>query len=341
MTAVLRAAGPDDLDELFGLARREGRGVTSLPPNREHLATRLERSAASFARTPARPGPEEYLFVAESGTGQLVATSAIAARVGGYDPFYTYEVREERVTHAPLGVDRIHRVLHLKTEHKGPTELCGLLVDPAHRGSGLGRLASLGRLVFMATEPDRFASTTIAEIRGFQDGEGVSPFWEAVAKTFLAPRQFGEADMLTGLGEKDFVADLMPRHPIYADLLPPAVRQIIGEPHPAAMSALHLLHQEGFTPSREVDIFDAGPILECRTRAIRTVRSTRVRTVAAADLPGERTRVIVMTLDGSPRAVICHAAVTHDEVSFASSERAVLGVVAGDRAAVAALVPTR
>lgn len=270
----LRAANEDDLEGLVALARRAGAGVTSLPPEPAHIAERLRRSSAAFAHAPAHPGGEEYLFVVED-EHEVVATSAVVARVGGFDPFYTYEIRAERVTHAPLGVDRTIDVLHLKRDHKGPSELCGLVVDPDRRGRGLGRLASLGRLMYVAAHPGRFAERTVAEIRGFQDAEGRSPFWEAVGRVFLSPRAFADADMLTGLGEKDFIADLMPSHPIYLDLLSPAVREVIGRPHRDAEGALHLLREQGFVPAREVDIFDAGPIVECPTTEIRIVRTAR------------------------------------------------------------------
>jgi arginine N-succinyltransferase len=213
--------------------------------------------------------------VVEGERGRIVATSAAVARVGGFDPFYTYEVRAERVSHPPLGVDRTIESLHLRREHKGPSELCGLVVEPAARGRGVGRLASLGRLLFVAAQRGRFDERTIAEIRGYQDPGGRSPFWDAVGRVFFAPADFAEADLLTGLGEKDFVADLMPRHPIYLDLLPAPVREAIGRPHPAALPAVRLLESEGFARTDEVDIFDAGPILAAETDRIRTVRAAR------------------------------------------------------------------
>lgn len=270
----LRAAREDDLDALVSLARRAGSGVTSLPPNPAYIAERLHRSVEAFTHAPSRPGGEEYLFVVDEDEG-VIATSAVVARVGGFDPFYTYEIRAERVTHPPLAVDRTIDVLHLKRDHKGPTELCGLVVDPDRRGRGVGRLASLGRLLFVAAYPERFAARIIAEIRGFQDADGRSPFWEAVGHVFLSPSVFAEADMLTGLGEKDFIADLMPSYPIYLDLLSAEVRDVIGRPHLDAVGALHLLEGQGFVRAHEVDIFDAGPVLECATSEVKTVRTVR------------------------------------------------------------------
>jgi arginine N-succinyltransferase len=252
----------------------------------------------------------------EDADGALVATSAVAARVGGFDPFFTYELRDERVAHPPLGVDRTIRVLHLLREHKGPSELHGLVVDPSRRGQGLGRLASLGRLAFVAAHPARFAERTIAEVRGYQDATGHSPFWDAVGRVFFAPADFAEADLLTGLGEKDFVTDLMPRHPIYLDLMPAAVRDAIGRPHTDALPAVRLLEGEGFAPAREVDIFDAGPILECATAAIRSVREARRLRVDRVREPGGGATAIVAA-PGPAGFRVVRAGVAYDDAGGA------------------------
>ena len=81
--------------------------------------------------------------------------------------------------------------------------------------------------------------------------------------------------MLSGLGEKDFIRDLMPRHPIYATLLPPAAQAAIGRVHAEAEPAWRLLVNEGLAPGGEVDIFDAGPLLAATLATVRTVREIR------------------------------------------------------------------
>jgi arginine N-succinyltransferase len=58
------------------------------------------------------------------------------------------------------------------------------------------------------------------------------------------------------------VAELMPRHPVYVNLLPER-RAAIGEVHDDTQPARVLLEQEGFRYEGYVDIFDAGPTLEC------------------------------------------------------------------------------
>lgn len=276
----LRPARAGDVDAIVAFAQTAAVGVTTLQPDADFLAQRIARSAVAFAHTPARPGGDEYLFVVDH-DGEIVGCSALVARVGGHDPFYTYEVRHEHHVSPPLGVDRLLDVLHLKRDHKGPSELCGLAVAPGRRGQGIGRVASLGRLMFVAAFPERFADRMIAEIRGFQYDDGHSPFWDAVGSVFFAPNAFETLDVMTGLGDKDFIAELMPDHPIYLDLLSAGVRAAVGRPHRDALGAVRLLTGQGFRPADEVDIFDAGPILECATSDIAIVREAHTVPVAA------------------------------------------------------------
>ena len=247
----------------------------------------------------SRPrAPEQYFFVLEDArTRDLVGTSGIMARVGGFDPFYSYQVRNERISHAPLGIERQMAVLHLKTSHKGPSEICSLFLHPKLRASGLGRLLSLGRFLFMAAFPARFDPEVIAELRGFLDHDNRSPFWDSVGRHFFQD-DFHAADVLSGLGEKDFIRDLMPRHPIYIPLLPPEVQAVIGRVHRETEPAKRLLLDEGFSETDEVDIFDAGPLLRAKRERIRTIRS-RKQTVLRALHP--------KAPPGASRALIANA----------------------------------
>jgi arginine N-succinyltransferase len=302
---LVRPARPADLDDLVALAGALGSGLTNLPPDRERLAERIEDSLASFARRVRAPAGEWYLFVLCDPGGRVRGTSALIGRVGGFDPYYAYEVRRERHVHAPMGVDREVAVLHLRREHKGPSELASLAVDPALRGGGLGRVMSLVRLLFVAAHPERFADTLIAELRGYQDADGRSPFWEGVGRRFFL-REFHEADFLSGIGNKDFIEDLMPRHPIYVDLLPDDVREAIGRPHAMSAPALRMLEEEGFRHAGHVDIFDAGPIVAAPVARVGTVRAHRritVRGILDAAPPGDPVLVSNGRLDLRAAAV--------------------------------------
>jgi arginine N-succinyltransferase len=272
---VLRPVREADLPGLVALARGIAGGMTTLPPDETFLRDRIDDSLRAFSPRIKKPGAENYLFVLEdSTTGNLVGTSGIAARVGGYEPFYSYEVRRERHVHSPLRLDREIEVLHLKQVHRGPTEIGSLYLHPDHRRGGLGRLLSLARFLFIGAFPQRFDATIIAELRGYLDQRGLSPFWEAVGRHFFVCDYYA-ADVLSGLGDKAFIADLMPRHPLYVPLLGPEVQAVIGQVHPDTRPALALLQAEGFSTTTEVDIFDAGPQVRATAASIRTVHARR------------------------------------------------------------------
>ena len=55
----------------------------------------------------------------------------------------------------------------------------------------------------------------------------------------------------------------MPRHPVYMNLLPQDARDAIGAVHADTLPARTMLEQEGFRYEGYVDIFDAGPTVEC------------------------------------------------------------------------------
>ena len=95
--------------------------------------------------------------------------------------------------------------------------------------------------------------------------------------------EYSTADYLTGIGQKSFVAELMPHHPVYVNLLPEAARAAIGEVHSDTEPARKLLEQEGFRYEGYVDIFDAGPTLECFRDDIDAVRRSAVFPVSLGE----------------------------------------------------------
>src|SRR5882724_6628520 len=254
---VLRPVRETDLPKLIELARSISGGLTTLPANEAFLEERIDDSSRAFNPKIKKPGGEYYLFILEDiSNGDIVGTAGIASRVGGFDPFYSYEIRPEKFVHVPLKIAKDIPVLHLKATHRGPSEICSLFLRADCRRGGLGRLLSLARFVFMRCFPKRFDQTVIAELRGYLDQENKSPFWESVGRHFFE-HDFYHADGLSGLGNKEFIADLMPKYPIYIPLLPVSVQAVIGRVHYETVPALNLLLAEGFVQTTEVDIFDA------------------------------------------------------------------------------------
>jgi len=85
---------------------------------------------------------------------------------------------------------------------------------------------------------------------------------------------FSHADHLSGLGNKAFIAELMPRQPLYTCLLTEQAQAVIGQAHPNTEPALKILQAEGFAHKGYIDIFDGGPVIEAPIHNIRTVRDS-------------------------------------------------------------------
>jgi arginine N-succinyltransferase len=155
----------------------------------------------------------------------------------------------------------------------------GLFLHPEMRASGLGGLLARSRYLFMKLHRPRFGDRTLAELRGVIDEAGHAPFWDALAGKFFG-MSFPEADEFNGIHGTKFIADLMPRSPIYVALLTDEARAVIGQPHPSGRAALRMLEHEGFSYDRYVDIFDGGPTVTARTDNIRTVRESHEDRIA-------------------------------------------------------------
>jgi arginine N-succinyltransferase len=271
----LRPAREDDLPELMRLAGMTGAGFTSLNPDEDLLRKRLALSEASFADTLSEPKDAHYLFALEAPeSGRLAGVCGILAAVGQHNPFYSYRVGLEVNAAKTLNIFNQVQTLYLCSDYTGAAEIGSLFLDPDYRRQRIGRLLSRARFLFLAEFRDRFAEKVIAEMRGVSDGNGYSPFWESLGEHFLA-MDFTQADYLSGRDDNSFIAELMPRHPIYVPLLSPQAQDCIGQVHSDSTAARRILEAEGFRFQSYVDIFDAGPTLEVRIDDIRSVRKAR------------------------------------------------------------------
>jgi len=339
---VIRTATIGDLDSLYDLIAASTYGLTTLKISKDQLHERLEESEFAFRRKPKRPSGQPYVFVMEDQAhGRLVGTCAIYSKVGGYEPFYSYRIEKTIHSSESLGVTKEVSVLHLVKEHDGPTEIGSLYLHPDYRGAGNGRLLSLSRFLFIAAFPDRFGEEVIAEMRGVVDETGESPFWEAIGRHFFDV-EFPKAETMTTVS-KNFIADLMPKHPLYVTLLPEAAQQTIGKVHPQTEPALALLEQEGFERRGMIDIFDGGPVVHCDRKRIRAVRESESATIGAIEesVPGE-SRLVANSKEAGFRC--CLGAVsplTEPNVAIDRVTALSLGVKVGDALRHAALKASR
>jgi arginine N-succinyltransferase len=141
-------------------------------------------------------------------------------------------------------------------------------------------LIARSRYLFIRNHRERFADRTLAELRGVIDEAGGSPFWDGVAGRFFG-MNFQDADEFNAKHGNQFIADLMPKHPVYIAMLPEVARAAIGVPHPSGRAAMRMLEEEGFAWENYIDIFDGGPTMTVRTDQIRSVREAKDVTVSA------------------------------------------------------------
>jgi arginine N-succinyltransferase len=185
-------------------------------------------------------------------------------------------------TSKALGKTVRAQLLNLSTDLEGSSEVGGLFLHPGERAGGLGLLLARSRYLFIKLHRARFAKRVIAELRGVIDETGGSPFWDAIAGKFF-DMNFQEADEFNAMHGTQFIADLMPKTPIYIAMLPESARHVMGVPHPSGRAAMRMLENEGFHYDCYVDIFDGGPTMIAQTDQVRTIRDSQNLVLAGED----------------------------------------------------------
>jgi len=296
----VRPAKRSDFEALKELSRLAGPGFTSLRLPDERLFEKLEKSETSFDKSVNEPAGEAYLLMLEDTvTGEVVGISGIKSKVGENGPYFNYKLLKQTQSSKDVNRRFDMDLLVLVNEYSGASEIGTLFVLPKMRGTGAGRLISQARYMLIATAPKRFSTSVISELRGEVSEDGSSVFWDAVGRPFFH-MDFGEADEISARTDNEFIVDLMPKHPIYVDLLPEAARAVIGKPHPAGIGAKKLLEAEGFTYQRMVDIFDGGPSMFAMRDQLRTVRDSKVMPIKS----------VANLEEGSARALISNNTVS-------------------------------
>jgi arginine N-succinyltransferase len=330
MTFRIRAAATSDLQPLYEMAKLTGGGFTNLPPDRKALTTKLARSAEAYARSDRYDGDELFVIVLENAkTGEVRGTAQMFTRVGQATPFYSY--RLATLTQHSKELQRTFRaeMLNLVTDLEGASEVGGLFLHPSERAGGLGLLLARSRYLFIAMHRERFGDRILAELRGVIDERGGSPFWDGVAGRFFG-MSFQEADYFNAINGHQFIADLMPKHPVYIAMLPETARSAIGLPHPSGRAAMRMLEAEGFAYEGYVDIFDGGPTMTARTDRVESICNARHAVVSA--VTGEPTTKALIACGKLSTFRCCFGAVQEggDGVTLGPDCAATLSVAVGD-----------
>lgn len=287
----VRPIAASDRDAFFELAQLSGLGFTSLPDDPKLLGSRIALSEESFAKAVEEPGEEGYLLVLEDiETGAIAGTSAVKVGVGLSKPFFSYKLFS--ITQVSASTDRRFDldIMVLVNEYAGATEVGTLFVRPEYRGGGSGSLIARSRYLLIATQPKRFGRNVLSELRGIINEDGSCPFYEHLAKKFFH-MDFEQADHLSGVSDKQFILDLMPKYPIYVDLLPKEAQRVIGKIHQDGAGARQLLESEGFRYERVIDIFDGGPTMSAPRDDLLGVKNSKCFATKVG--PAGKTRALV------------------------------------------------
>ncbi len=293
---LIRQAKPADLSTLLKLAQMVH--FINLPADKEVISAKIAQSQNCFVRAAGgRPREgrsskasadngaiglgaairraDQFMFVLEdSESGACLGTSQIMAHMGGPgNPNFSFKLERRQFFSHSLQTGTQHNVVRLFPDESGPTEIGGLILQPASRGHRLGRFLSLVRFQFIALHRALFADRVIAEMMGPITLDGVSPLWEALGRRFI-PLSYVEADKHCQRS-REFISALLPKEDIYLSLLPPEARDAVGKVHEETIPARRMLEKLGFQCKDLVDCFDGGPQLEAPTDQVPLVKNTR------------------------------------------------------------------
>jgi arginine N-succinyltransferase len=274
----IRAAVREDQDDLLELARFLD--SVNLPNDSATIAQILDLSERSFNGDIGDPRRAEYVFVLRDLVEKrAVGTSMVIGQLGRRDaPYIYFDVHTEERYSATLDRHFSHDVLSIGYSYNGPTEIGGLVVHPDARRAPerLGMLISYVRFLWIAMHRELFQTRVLAELLPPLESDGTSHLWEAVGRHFTG-LTYREADRLSKKN-KEFIRGLFPDGDIYASLLSPEARGVIGKVGPQTRGVEKLLKRIGFRYWNRVDPFDGGPHFIAQTDEIQLVeRSRRVR----------------------------------------------------------------
>lgn len=272
---VIRQANLEDAPTLLKLAKMVH--SNNLPADADILRTKLLRSRESFLGKARTSLEREFIFALEdTDTGNLIGTSSIISCISSPGrPHLYFLVRKREHFSQDLATGHVHVTLQLCTDESGPTEIGGLILSPSYRGhkGKLGVLLSHVRFHFMGLHREWFSDRIIAEMSAPLTPDSRNTLWEYLGRRFIN-LEYAEADRFCRQS-KEFITSLFPKGEIYASLLPPEARNLIGKVSPEAQPAKGMLEGLGFRYEGHCDPFDGGPYLEAQLSDIPLIVNTR------------------------------------------------------------------
>ncbi len=328
----IRPVSLKDLQALLHICDIIGGGMSTMPRDAKVWESKIADSIHSFSNPPNVRDAGSYFLVAEdSETGQVVGTTAIYVGIGTVLPFFSYKLNTLVKHSRDLGKTVEIKVLNLVNDFTRATEIGSLYLDEAYRYNGYGQFMSRARYLLMSDFPERISDDVIAEMRGWLTPEGYSPFWRALGKKFFN-LPFEYASGLSAIKGNQFIQDLIPKYPVYVDLLTEEAQQNIGRPHDVSARAVRMLEKEGFRYDGYVDVFDAGPVVHCRREQIQSVRDAKIYTAKISNhlLDNKQRYLISNRHIDNYRIIVQPANLVDDVVEITAESAEILGVTSGD-----------
>ena len=277
---IIRSVEEEDIDSLYELSKNVY--FINLPEDREVLREKITLSMNSFKGELEDKFKREYIFVMEDEkSGNIVGTSMILGRHGSPDcPHMYFELSEIQKYSETIHAGFIHKVLRLKFDTDGPTEIGGLVIHPSYRGAKgkLGKQLSFSRFLFMKIRRRWFKDRILSELMPPLTENGESILWESLGRKFTN-LSYQEADVLSRKN-KEFVTSLFPKGEIYTVMLPGEARDAIGKVGTATEPVKHMLEKLGFRWKAHIDPFDGGPHYWADTDKITIMQESRRFSIA-------------------------------------------------------------
>jgi arginine N-succinyltransferase len=288
----IRGAVPSDEEPLLELARHLN--TVNLPNDRAHIQRLLVHSEKSFRGELPERRRKFVFLLCDAQSGAAMGTSMIVSQLGRRDAPYIYlDVVEEEKYSSALDRHFKHTVLRIGFSYDGPTEIGGLIVAPQYRRASeqLGLLISYVRFLYIATHRELFRNEILAELLPPLEPDGTSHLWEAFGRRFTG-MSYAEADLLSS-ENKSFVRDLFPSGSIYATLLSPEARSVIGKVGAQTRGVEKMLRRIGFRYAKRIDPFDGGPHFLAPADEITLLQETARVRLAGGDPAAGKVRALV------------------------------------------------
>ena len=259
----VRPASADDLIALRGLD-----GADLAPPALADTVWVAEPAAGADSSAPGAAGP-------------ALATVRLRHQIGQPVPRAWFRLGWAVHASAELGLYRRQRTLLLGHDLTGASELTGLGLHPLLPAAQalpawtvLVQAALLALHASASGQPperltddlhghplDRARVPCIVELPGLRDAQGLAPVWQGLGRHFHA-QDLDAARRQHGPDWAHHLASLLPRHVLYASLLPAATQAALGQVLAAAQPLAQALAQLGFEPRGHIGITDGGTVLE-------------------------------------------------------------------------------